>query len=91
MNQVAGRTAGNAVDVRESIDHLTDRRGGRFPRARGHARPERGAAAPRRRRAGHALCGERYGRDDDLRDITRTALVAAFCEHSLKLALTRKV
>jgi thymidine phosphorylase len=30
MNQVAGRTAGNAVDVRESIDHLTDRRGGRF-------------------------------------------------------------
>jgi adenosine deaminase len=40
----------------------------------------------------YAICGERYGWDDDsLREITRTALQAAFCEETLKEGLTRRV
>ena len=40
----------------------------------------------------YAVCGERYGwGDDDLREITRTALKAAFCEKTLKEELTLRV
>jgi adenosine deaminase len=40
----------------------------------------------------YAVCSERFGYDDDeLRDITRTALEAAFCEETLKDRLTRRV
>jgi adenosine deaminase len=40
----------------------------------------------------YAICGERYGWDDqDLREITRTALEAAFCEETLKQGLTQRV
>ena len=50
MDRVLGRTAGNAVEVRESIDHLTGAATRRAP-ARGHARAERRAAAAGRRGA----------------------------------------
>ena len=40
----------------------------------------------------YRICSERYGwGDDDLRDITRTALEAAFCEQTLKQELIQKV
>jgi adenosine deaminase len=40
----------------------------------------------------YAVCRESYGwDDDDLREITRTALEAAFCEEALKEELTRRV
>ena len=40
----------------------------------------------------YAICAESYGwGDDDLREITRTALEAAFCEDTLKEELMRKV
>jgi adenosine deaminase len=40
----------------------------------------------------YALCGERYGwDDDDLRAVTRTALQAAFCDETLKEELTTRV
>jgi adenosine deaminase len=40
----------------------------------------------------YAVCAERYGwDDDDLREVTRTALKAAFCEETLKPELMRKV
>jgi len=39
----------------------------------------------------YAVCRERMGfRDDDLRDITRTALEAAFCDETLKEGLIRR-
>jgi adenosine deaminase len=38
----------------------------------------------------YAVCRERFGYDDEeLRDITRTALEAAFCEETLKNHLIR--
>jgi adenosine deaminase len=40
----------------------------------------------------YAVCSEHYGWDDEnLREITRTALEAAFCEETLKPGLTRRV
>jgi adenosine deaminase len=40
----------------------------------------------------YAVCSERFGYDDEeLRDITRTALEAAFCEATLKDRLIRRV
>ena len=40
----------------------------------------------------YALCAEHYGLDDEaLRDITRTAIEAAFCEETLKQRLTQTV
>jgi adenosine deaminase len=40
----------------------------------------------------YRICSERYGwGEDDLREITRTALKAAFCDETLKQALIRKV
>jgi adenosine deaminase len=40
----------------------------------------------------YAVCSERYGWDDqNLREITLTALEAAFCEETLKQGLTRRV
>jgi adenosine deaminase len=40
----------------------------------------------------YGICAERYGwGDDDLREITRTALEAAFCEETLKAGLIMKV
>jgi adenosine deaminase len=40
----------------------------------------------------YEVCEERFGFDDeDLRDITRTAIEAAFCEETLKETLIRKV
>ena len=40
----------------------------------------------------YGICAERYGwGEDDLREITRTALEAAFCEETLKAGLMRKV
>jgi adenosine deaminase len=40
----------------------------------------------------YRICSERYGwGEDDLRDITRTALKAAFCDETLKQELIRKV
>jgi adenosine deaminase len=40
----------------------------------------------------YAVCRERFGFDDQaLRDITRTALEAAFCDKALKKDLTRRV
>jgi adenosine deaminase len=40
----------------------------------------------------YAVCSERYGwDDDDLREITRTALEGAFCGEALKEELTRRV
>jgi adenosine deaminase len=39
----------------------------------------------------YAVCSERWGYDDEqLRDITRTALEAAFCEETLKNRLIRR-
>jgi adenosine deaminase len=40
----------------------------------------------------YAICRQRFGFDDDeLRDITRTAIEAAFCEESLKQRLMQRV
>jgi adenosine deaminase len=40
----------------------------------------------------YRVCSEHFGYDDDeLRDITRTAIAAAFCEQTLKDSLIRKV
>jgi adenosine deaminase len=40
----------------------------------------------------YALCAERFGWDDEtLREITRTALQAAFCEQTLKNDLIRSL
>jgi adenosine deaminase len=40
----------------------------------------------------YAVCAERYGwGEDDLREITRTALEAAFCENTLKEGLILRV
>jgi len=40
----------------------------------------------------YSVCTERWGFDeDDLREITRTALEAAFCEETLKEGLTQRV
>jgi adenosine deaminase len=40
----------------------------------------------------YAICRERFGLDDQaLRDITRTAIEAAFCEESLKQRLMQRV
>jgi adenosine deaminase len=40
----------------------------------------------------YAVCAERYGwGEDDLREITRTALEAAFCDNTLKEELILRV
>jgi adenosine deaminase len=40
----------------------------------------------------YEVCAERFGfDDDDLREITRTAIEAAFCEETLKASLIRRV
>jgi adenosine deaminase len=39
----------------------------------------------------YAVCAERMGfGDDELREITRTALEAAFCDETLKVGLIRR-
>ncbi len=61
MNQVLGRTAGNAVEVLESIEVLTDPGAGDRAAGRGDARAERRAARAGRARARPAS-GTRRGR-----------------------------
>ena len=68
MDQVLGSTAGNAVEVRESVEYLTG--AAREPPARGHARARRLAARPgravrgrgRRARRGRGVTGVRRRR-----------------------------